>query len=587
MRAACSVFVAMTACRFAPAPVRAPDAGAGRIVDDTAADFAAGSASELDVDPLGLLVPAAYATGGLHARAYATQVVDQTMTLDEVEAALAMLTPTGEAYGVMPADWATDRPHGLWLTSSDGFTLAFDGELYLPADPVTIQLSADDNGLFEIDLGAIRPVVRAHYTDAAPDAITVTPPHAGWYAVRGAMSDSFGGARFVVSLGRGTTPTAAGADVLRAPVSAAQGLIVSGAANRVLAPLVDGTSVETSLDQPWGTAQPGYDLAVGNAGFSLRFAGQLRIDQPGMYAFGLDTGSDADDHARVIVDGNPVASTWPGQVVAPAPQPLAPGWHDVIVDYSDTSGNAQLTATLAPPGGAPAPLSGAQLRPVRAGGLLATATASTIGWNATATVPFTPTSAGSGATVDFADAYFQVTPRAHTQVALAEAAGSDALAAAGALPATPAWDGAFDAFPGRAALAGAPVDAAWQLAFDDASGDGGGSIASPALALTYHGGPGGPYATQMTYVSAPHPTPGATSIDAAHVTGDLHGATLAVDVRTGDASSIAAAPWVPVQDGVPPAAAPGALVEYRLTLTGDGWQAPAIDRVEVDYTEGP
>jgi hypothetical protein len=28
----------------------------------------------------------------------------------------------------------------------------------------------------------------------------------------------------------------------------------------------------------------------------------------------------------------------------------------------------------------------------------------------------------------------------------------------------------------------------------------------------------------------------------------------------------------------------GALVEYRLGVTGDGWVSPAIDRVEIDVT---
>lgn len=590
MSRAWPIVVVIAACRFSPLPAAAPDAAAAQIVDDTAADFLAGSGDGAVVDPLGLLVPEAYAPGGLHARAYTGALVTSTTTWDELQAALPTATQVGEAYGVIPADWGGDRPHGLGLTSSDNFTIVVDGEVHL-AGPTTLQLFADDDGFVELDLGAIRPLLRSSYSDATAATVTITPPHPGWYPIRGAMSENNGNAKLALGIaGAGAVAAPITADVLRARATDAQGLVVSGATDRMLASVVPATSVETQLARDWGTNKaPSYDLGASGQDlshdFSLRFAGQLRIDAAGAYAFGFDVGTELGDYARIFVDGAVVASTWPGDAVAPAAVQLAAGWHDLVVDYADQNGDAQLTATITPPGGTPVTLGGAQLRPVRATGWLAAvppttgATWSTPGSTA---VPLALAAPG-GAVVDAIDAYFQLSPRAsEVPSILSPAGGSDALA----LPATPAYDATTDAFTGRTALAGAAVMGMWKLAFDDAASDGSCSVSSPALIVTYHGGPQAPYATPMTYVSAPRPTPGARSIDAVHVTGDLAGAKLAIDLRTGDAQTIDAAPWVAIVDGAPPAVAPGALVEYRLTITGDGWHAPAIDKVEIDYTTG-
>jgi hypothetical protein len=40
-------------------------------------------------------------------------------------------------------------------------------------------------------------------------------------------------------------------------------------------------------------------------------------------------------------------------------------------------------------------------------------------------------------------------------------------------------------------------------------------------------------------------------------------------------------------DGAAPTVAPGALVQYQLTVTGDGWQFPTIDKVELSYDVAP
>src|SRR5438552_209607 len=67
------------------------------IVDDTMADFAAGAASELVVDPLGQLAPEAYALGGLHARGYGKSGITSTTTWADV-LALDLGKVLGERY---------------------------------------------------------------------------------------------------------------------------------------------------------------------------------------------------------------------------------------------------------------------------------------------------------------------------------------------------------------------------------------------------------------------------------------------------------------------------------------------------------
>jgi hypothetical protein len=108
--------------------------------------------------------------------------------------------------------------------------------------------------------------------------------------------------------------------------------------------------------------------------------------------------------------------------------------------------------------------------------------------------------------------------------------------------------------------------------------NGAGYIYYPALLATYRGGPDKPFADAMTYVSPPHALDG--TLAAIRVLGDLDGATLVVEARTGSETTLGTAPWQP-----PEAVPPGALVQYRLTVTSDGWQYPTIDRVELDVAD--
>src|SRR3989442_15720175 len=95
--------IAIAGCSFAPV---AETRDHQVIIDDTAADFAAGTLDELAIDPLGKLAPEAYARGGLHCRSYARAVVGPTTKWQDLTAA-ALGPMLGERYGEVPvAAWA-------------------------------------------------------------------------------------------------------------------------------------------------------------------------------------------------------------------------------------------------------------------------------------------------------------------------------------------------------------------------------------------------------------------------------------------------------------------------------------------------
>lgn len=555
------------------------------IVDDTAADFAAGAPTDATIDPLGLVAPDAFARGGLHARAFTTWNITAATTWDQLTPDL--LGPqAGERYGEVPAtSWEYDRPYGLGLANrTDWFTVVYDGEIYLPAGTTVLSLVADDLGFFEIAGNLVRGKA-----GTTPAPVPVTVEAAGWYPIRGAMSEYSGTARFVLSTVDGGIATPIRADRLRARVTAAHGAIVVGADDRMLQDLQAGSSVEAQLvDTRWAALPPSYDLhGISGGDYSLRYAAQLRIDVAGTYVFTFDLGGSAGDYARLFIDDQIVASHWPGEPEKPGETiELAPGWHDLLLDYADQA-SSRLQLVMSGPDQLGAPIAAARLRPVQTGGLLAsvvgptTALADAAPYAPGVTVVDLPIDAPADAVVDFLDFSFVLQNAHRTEVAaeLAQPAGADELA----MTPEPTYEGTWDYMPDLTKLVGAPVAGTWQAVFFDRvpSGGNAGQVAAPALVASYHGGPLAPFAQTMTYTSAPHALDGARTLDAVHVTADLRGAALVVEVRTApDADSLAAAPWVAVGD-----ATPDALLQYRLTVVGTGWQYATIDRVEIDYTQ--
>jgi hypothetical protein len=588
------VLVALAGCGFSHGTAVGDHAP---IVDDSAADFAAGTTSEVAIDPLGLIVPDAFARTGLHARGYRTHQLTTTTTWADLTDAL--LGPmAGERYGERPVtDWMNDRPHGLGLTAADvdSFTVVYDGELYL-AGPTTLQLGCDDLGFLEIELPDGGQLVRCIWNQPAPSSIALTPPAPGWYPIRGAVSEAAGVANFLLSQVISGVPQPIAPKVLRARVTDAHGAIVIGANDRIFTNVQPTTSVEASLvDRDFAGGPPTYDLPNvynGAGNFALRYAAQLRIDTAGTYVFVVDPGSESGDYERLFIDRAPVAQHWPGMPQMPSGTiDLAVGWHDLVLDYADLSAADHVALRMQAPGAASATaIPSSQLRPVRTHDLLT----SSVGGNtnlidASASGPSTvtiglPITAPAAAVLDSADFLFYLSggePRNELELALAGPTATEPLA----LPATPAYEATWDYMPADTGLAGQDMSQGFQAMFTDTVQDGSsGQIQAPILIASYHGGPLAPFAKDMQYTSAPHATVNAVAIGAVTVTGDLAGATLVIEVRTGDDATLASAPWVAVANGDAPAVEAAAFVQYRLTLTGDGWQYPSIDKVAIDYT---
>src|SRR5262249_35547760 len=160
------------------------------------------------------------------------------------------------------------------------FTVVYDGEIYLDDGPTTLVLAADDDAFFDIDLGAIQPTLRAHVNDTPLHTLTITPPAAGWYPVRGAMSEGGGNAAVVLGTLVGSTGTPISADHMRARVTSAPGAMVVAASDPLFETLQPGSSIEPTLvDTTWQYAPPTYDLfGIGGSQYALRYSAQLRIE---------------------------------------------------------------------------------------------------------------------------------------------------------------------------------------------------------------------------------------------------------------------------------------------------------------------
>jgi hypothetical protein len=382
---------------------------------------------------------------------------------------------------------------------------------------------------------------------------------------------------------------------LRSRVTSAPGTLVHASADRLLANVVSGTSIdEVLLDRTWTGTPPSYDFpSLGTVTFGLRYAGQLRIEERGPHVFALDLGPDPDDYARVLLDGVAIAGRWPGQMskLTSDAVDLPPGWHDIVLDYTQSANTSRVRFTMTTPSSPAAVIDKTLLRPVRTSGFLSrgglyNATLPLV--DATATAPGVKTldmmvDAPAGAIVEFVDVFFHLqNPRPEIAAALIRPSGVDPLPIA----AIPPFDGTYDYWPARTLYAGSEVavPGGWQLVVTDSVMSAGtGAIYYPAVVATYTRGADPPFAREMIYTSPARPLLG-TSVNVT-VDAELRGAALAIAVRTGNAQTIEAAEWIAIDAGSERALEViDELIQYRLAITGDGWQYPTVDRVTLEMT---
>lgn len=579
---------ALAACTFTPPG--AGDSGVVTIVDDTEADFA--SHALLDggvVTPWGTIEPEAFVIDGLHARAFATNLVADADTYDDVVAKATMFL--GASYRQAPTDWGSSlRPKGLGLTSPDQYTVFYDGEIELPAGIQKLELDADDRAIVQVALDDVTFGERL-FAHNAITSIQLDVRSTGWYPIRVAYAQAGGNARFLLTIIQGQNRTPVVASQLRARVTDQPGLIAFAFNDQTLVVPQGETAVPT-IDQAFGALPPPYDLDVSFDRFTLRHIGQLRVDAQGTYTFRANVGPDVDDGYRVWIDGALVISYWTGNTLTPMGNvDLAPGWHDLVVDYSDSLGNAQVTLLMSGPGIADAAIDPAHLRPAVASGLVAAFVLladTAIPDNAFTDQPLAFSGPELGV-IDTVDYGFGIKNHQFTDLAveLDDCSGAKQVP----ISTTNVLVPSYFFFSGDASCAGTPLVPAtpWRYRFTDSTVGNGGLFGpaywNPLLVASYHGGPRVPFAKSVTYVSAPKPTPGATALGAIRVTAADHGAHVEISVRSAaDEDTLAVTPWEVVENGAAPHMAAGALVQYQLAIAGDGWQYPAIDRVELDYT---
>jgi hypothetical protein len=561
--------------------------GSAMMVDDTAADFMADQTLDnASIDPLGSIEPSAFVLGGFHARACLGDVIATSTSWADVETAATTAGLVGEAYEQLPIDWGGSHPRNLSLNTDDNFTVLYDGELLIPAGDHMVSVDVDDYAVLQLD----QQVALAHLNTQTLMIHEDTPT---WVPLRAAIGEDGGNSRLVISID-GTPITG---DQTRARVTQAQGLLAfvyyapSSNTQAVVGPAVAAPNVN------WGMAAPPYDLNGPSTSYTARFMGQLRIPADGSYTLATATTS-TDDTSELYIDRQLVTRTsaYPEAHPATATIPLTAGWHSIVVELAGTqrtpAGNsdphaATLAATING-----APITADMLRPAVDSGYLAQGVGGYTALNDTtsnggvttigiaAPQPPPPT----GATIDSATSgyvYYHAAYTDYTKVIADYAGTSVPMASTGAVVYA-----AGDQKP-----AGMPVPTtanAWSFTFTDTvAGDSTGFGDPQALVftgITFHGGPQKPFAPRMMYVSGARALTGITAFGTLHVTADLAGATATISVRTADtAQDLETAGWIDVPNDSVPTAAPLPYLQYRIVITGDGWQYPVVDKVELGY----
>jgi hypothetical protein len=571
---------AIAACSYtAPLP---GELERGVLVDDTPDDFVTGELIDGVVTPWGTLEPAAFVIGGLHARAFAGNQVAADDTFEAVAAKLG--AAIGAGYRQLLVDHgAAGRPRGLGLARSTDYTVLYEGEILLSIGIQELEVVADDRAVVELALNGVvfgQRVASSGSTAKMP--LDVRQP--GWFPIRIAYGQGGGAARVVLTTVQNQNRTPVGPDRLRARVTDHAGVVAFGFDSPVLV-LPRGETALPSIDAAYGLAAPPIDLDLGIDRFSIRYAGQLRIDDPGSYTFRAELAAGSDDSYRLWIDDQLVATSWPGSdPIASGTLDLAAGWHDLVFDHADGIGNAEVRLRMND-----APIEPERLRPAVARGLVASHVVfaeTPIPDDDQVSHPLTIV-APSAAVIDSVDYGFGLHNHRTTDltVELTDCMDPSPLPASTATPLVPS----YHYFSNDARCAGAEVAPSppWRLTFiDDQPGNGGllGPVFwNPVLVASYHGGERTPFARSFVYVSEPKPVPGVVAIAAARVVAESAGARVELAVRAApDAETLVTRPWTVVVDKV--ALPTGSeLVQYQLVVSGDGWQYAKIDRVELEY----
>jgi subtilisin-like proprotein convertase family protein len=562
------------------------------ITDDAFADFASAATTGTVVETWGAVAPVAYYTGGLLQRGSDTGYFTDGMTATWTDVAGFTSTGKNSIMWHSAANWVADTPPSVGLTDPDFWSQWFEGEIWLEAGSWTFYLLVDDHGFIEIappGSSSYTKVVGANWNVEGSGVFDAAA--AGWHPFRYAIAEQAGSAEVTLRFaGPGVGQQPIPRHRFRARVDQIQGMVQAGFdESRGVG------DVDTTIDAigpgntNWNTGNPG-DLGMTAAdAFSVRWAGQFRVDLGGTYTFRYQT----DDGQRLWIDGIKVIDSWGDTVVnaVTGALNLAPGWHDLVIEQSEWVGGAAATLTVeSGPELVGQALPVFRLRPVEgraervcpgvnhddvAIGDLATVQSSVV-----VTAPPSATVTG----IDLQLAYTH-TYRGDMVFRLRAPSGTEVVVFDPSDSTSGSWTERFVV----TGLNGQLASGTWTLVAQDAASQDTGTLLDFAVTPHFAGGDP-PIPTASSFESSVRDLGTGTILSVDTLTWAERlpaGSDIAVSVRTcalpGDC---AAAPWSPAvtAPGGAPAVGAARYLQYRIDFTSDGDRAPALEWLRVDYT---
>jgi hypothetical protein len=349
-------------------PDARPDAPPGVEVwsFDDIVDFGAGANADIAVATRGALEPPAFLTGAVIARGSSTFTFEDPAAVTWEQVVDGAI---GSRVGVIRSSdipLGPRAPVGMGIVATDRWTIRGESEVFLDAGTWTFVFRADDHGFLELSTGGtFQRVVNASNGE---ETGTFVAPASGWYPVRFALCDISGDANVRVRFsGPGVAgPVAIPRHRLRARVDGFSGLVQYAWDDKLgkgdLAARIDSSEL---ADIDWRNDGPS-DLGLSSFDdFTIRWAGQLRIETAGEYVFRYIS----DDGQRLWIDGQKVTDRWDSTSHSQAtiPLQLAVGWHDIVIDLSEAGVTANAFLSIeSGPELAGQPLPADRLRPVEA-----------------------------------------------------------------------------------------------------------------------------------------------------------------------------------------------------------------------------
>jgi Cys-rich repeat protein len=556
--------------------------------DDAAEDFEVEGAvtDGTAIEAAGVIGPIGYFAGGLRLTGIDRNAIpDRATTWSEVAAA-----PRAGTTFVRSTDFefGTATPLGLGLSNSNDITVLVEGEIFL-GQPGTwrFELTADDLGFLDLAPPGSATFERITTDVDAGTAGTYVVDAPGWHRLRGAFADDSGSMGYELRYdppGGNTNFRDIPEFDLRAPAGDVAGLIVDGFDDPFLmgprgSVLHPGTLASQTFEtDPFG-------LPLGTGSYALRFAGQVRIDVAGSYAFRVDSGQ---GH-RVWLDGTLVTDKLgiAAESTVTPPAELEPGWHDFVVDmHRNNAASARLAVTVESGPvwvGETIPLE--NLRPVvgrstRWAGALSLAS---LGMTDTGTATQTLNIVQPpGMTASRIDVTFSFTHpvQSSMQVRVDPPVGlTTTPVATGSLTGSGSYFRYLTMLPSTAG-------STWNIIATDTVLDMmTGSLTSAGVTIHGFADPA-PFPTTYRFVSAPRDLGQVASFS--HVKWALRqvgkDATATISLRTcDDAAACDAEPWTPVGEGPLPDLLPRRFAQYMVDLTSNGDVPAALDWIEIGY----